>query len=54
MKTEIELKPSLEFLKTINDKFDKNMEGNYYEVFGRILRYVSGINITIPGDFKTT
>lgn len=54
-KTSIELKPELEFLKTINPKFEKKMENVlYYEAFGRILRYVSKINITIPGDFRST
>jgi len=29
------------------------MEGKYYEIFAKLFKLISKVNITIPGDFKT-
>ena len=49
MTIELELKPTEEFLKKINPKFTKFLEGKYYKVFTTLLGYISPVKIIIPG-----
>lgn len=51
---EADLRPDEETLNKINPALQKENRGNYYEVFSRLFKLVSGINITIPSEFKTT
>lgn len=51
---ELDLKGREEALKAIDPSLESHIEGNYYEVFTRIFRAFSGVNVIIPGDFRTT
>jgi structure-specific recognition protein 1 len=51
---ELDLKGREEALKAIDPTLELHIEGNYYEVFTRIFRAFSGVNVIIPGDFRTT
>ena len=51
---EFELKPEEDTLKRIDPSLEKQMGGKYYEVFSKLFKAVSGINIIIPSEFKTS
>lgn len=51
---EFELKPDEETLKRVDPNLEKQMGGKYYEVFSKLFKAVSGINIIIPSEFKTS
>lgn len=51
---EFELKPDEETIKRIDQSLEKQISGKYYEVFSKLFKAVSGINIIIPSEFKTT
>lgn len=53
MEIEIELNPKEEVLQKINPNLQQKMEGKYYEVFSQLFRFISKVNIVVPGDFKT-
>lgn len=54
MSIEIDLKPKESILKEISSKLEKKMEGQYYDVFSKLFKFISNINITVPGDFKNS
>ena len=43
-------KPDLE---VINPDLQETYEGNYYEIVAKLFKLIIGINIIIPGEFKT-
>jgi structure-specific recognition protein 1 len=51
---ELELKGRLDIIKKIDEGLTTHMSGKYFEVFTKLLRGLSGINIVIPSDFKTS
>ncbi len=54
MEIELELRVKKEVLNEINPDLEENMEGKYFEIFSKLFKCVSGINIIIPGDFRTS
>jgi structure-specific recognition protein 1 len=51
---ELDLKGKEEAFKAIDSTLESHIEGNYYEVFTRIFKAFSGVNVVIPSDFKTS
>jgi structure-specific recognition protein 1 len=41
-------------LESIHKDLQEQYEGNYYEIVAKIFKMIVGVNIIIPGDFKTT
>lgn len=53
MDIEIELNPSEEQLKKIDSNMEKKQEGKYCEIFAKLFKMISKVNIIIPGEFKS-
>ena len=51
---EIDLSGKEDVLKTIDPSLELNISGPYYEVFTKIFKSFSKVNIIIPGIFKST
>lgn len=49
-----EIKLPEENLKEIHPELKKSYEGPYYEVVAKLFKKIIGINIIVPGNFKTT
>ena len=54
MEIDLELKLKKEELKKINPSLKEEISGKYYEVFAKLFKAVSNINIVIPGNFETS
>lgn len=54
MEIEIDLKLNEENLQEINSNLKSHMEGKYFNVFSKIFKFTSKINIIVPSDFKST
>lgn len=50
----IDLKLSKEELTQIHPDLVETYEGNYYEIVAKLFKLIIGINIIIPGEFKTS
>ena len=48
-----DLKIPEEKLKEINEDLKQSYEGPYYEVVAKLFKKIIGINIIVPGNFKT-
>lgn len=53
MDIEIELNPSEEQLLKIDPNLEKKQEGKYCEIFAKLFKMISKVNIIIPGEFKS-
>ena len=49
----VELKLPKEQLTQIHPELQESYEGSYYEIVAKLFKLVIGINIIIPGEFKT-
>jgi len=41
-------------LSHIHKELQESYNGNYYEIVAKLFKMIVGINIVIPGDFKTS
>jgi len=41
-------------LPDIHKDLQPQYEGNYYEIVAKLFKMIIGVNIIIPGEFKTT
>ena len=49
----VEMKLPKEQLQSIHPDLQESIEGPYYEIVAKLLKTVIGINVIIPGEFKT-
>lgn len=50
---QIELKLPKDELEVLHPDLQETYEGNYYEIVAKLFKLIIGINIIIPGEFKT-
>lgn len=51
---ELEMEPRYDEVPRIKENISKNLSGAYFEVFTQIFKVFSGVNVVVPGEFKSS